>query len=302
MQRHITYDTVLSEFINRGYELVSTEYLGYNKKLQYICATHRDKGIQEMTFANFTQGKNCPYCSKRKKRTNEEYIKDLHEIFPHIVPLEEYQGLKIKILHKCNICGYEWKAVPTNFLHLHEGCPKCNKRHYKRTQQEFELEIKKLDSNIEVLDTFTKVATKIRFKCNKCGHIWEAKPNNILSGRGCPHCNISYGEKKIAKWLENNHIEYKSQYIFKDCKNILELPFDFYIPERNLCIEYDGEQHFKPCRFGGISLEQAKNNMEECQKRDKIKTDYCENNNIKLLRINYKQFKEIDKILLLNFN
>lgn len=302
MQRKITFDIVKQEFNERGYELVSNYYPGYTAKLQYICPKHREKGIQEITFANFTKGRDCPYCSKRKKRTNQEYVEELHKIFPDIDSLENYNGLKNKILHKCNICGYEWKAVPTNLLHLRQGCPKCSKRHYKRTQEEFEKDVNEINPDIIVLGEFTKVATKISFKCKNCGYEWLAKPNNILSGKGCPHCRVSYGEKKIFKWLQTHKINFYTQYVFPQCKNVLELPFDFYIPEKNLCIEYDGEQHYKPCQFGGISLEEAKTRLAECQKRDRIKNEYCKNNGINLLRINYKQFKEIEQILSLNFN
>lgn len=302
MGRNITYDLVLKEFQERGYKLVSKEYVNNSTKLQYICPVHKDKGIQEMTFANFTRGRNCPYCSKRIKRTHEEYVVDLKKANPNIEPLEAYSGLKVKILHKCKICGYEWKAIPDNFLHNKEGCPKCSKKQYKRTQEEFQQDIYDINPNIEVLGTFTKVATKIKFKCKNCGHIWFAKPNNILNGRGCPKCKESYGERKIANWLKSNNILFEEQYVFPDCKNITYLPFDFYIADKNICIEYDGEQHFIPCRFGGMNLEKAEEKLSQCQLRDKIKTEYCSNHNIYLIRISYKDYKNIEKILSLNFN
>jgi len=58
--RHITYDLVLQEFEARNYILVSTKYINNSTKLQYICPKHEDKGIQEITFANFTKGRGCP--------------------------------------------------------------------------------------------------------------------------------------------------------------------------------------------------------------------------------------------------
>ena len=302
MQRKITFDIVKQEFDERGYELVSTYYPGYSEKLQYVCPKHKDKGIQEITFANFTKGRGCPYCAHRKKRTTAEYKQELTEIAPNITVLEDYCGLKEKFLHRCNDCGYEWKVVPTNLLHLKQGCPRCHKRHYVRTQEEFEAEIMKIHPNIKVLGEFTKVATKISFGCMKCGMVWEAKPNNILNGQGCPNCKISYGERQIANWLKEHNIYFISQYCFEDCINILSLPFDFYIPDRNMCVEYDGLQHYKPCRFGGISLEEAQRKLVECQKRDKIKTNYCNSHNINLLRISYKEYNNITQILSLNFN
>ena len=60
------------------------------------------------------------------------------------------------------------------------------------------------------------------------------------------------------------------------------LPFDFYLTDYNACIEYDGEQHYNPIVFFG-----GEEKLEKTIYRDKIKTDYCLANNIKLLRIRY---------------
>ena len=91
------------------------------------------------------------------------------------------------------------------------------------------------------------------------------------------------------------------QYTFPDCKYKNVLPFDFAILDKNnnpiLMIEYDGEQHYRPVNFGGISDEEARENLRLTKKRDKIKTDYCKKNNIHLLRISYNDFDKIEKIL-----
>ena len=83
------------------------------------------------------------------------------------------------------------------------------------------------------------------------------------------------------------------EYAFDDCRNIYPLRFDFYIPSINTCIEYDGEQHYRPVEyFGG----------EEAFKQriinDNIKTQYCKDNNIRLVRISSKSKDEIEEILL----
>ena len=84
--------------------------------------------------------------------------------------------------------------------------------------------------------------------------------------------------------MEKNNIKYVCEKKFENCKDISLLKFDFYLSEYNLCIEYDGIQHFKSVkRFGG--LEELKN----VQQRDKIKTEYCKNNNIQLIRIKYDE-------------
>ena len=101
-------------------------------------------------------------------------------------------------------------------------------------------------------------------------------------GTGCPTCRESMGEREIRKYLELNKIEYKREKRFFDCKYIRTLPFDFYLPNYNMCIEYDGEQHFKKFRF-----EVDDTNLKFRILKDNIKTNYCEKNNITLIRISY---------------
>lgn len=105
----------------------------------------------------------------------------------------------------------------------------------------------------------------------------------------CINCSKSKSnnEKIVEQWLRDNNIMFYSQYEFGDCKNIKTLKFDFYLPEYNLCIEVDGEGHYKPVRFNGVSVDMAKKLFEQTQYRDNIKNQYCETHNITLLRISY---------------
>ena len=71
---------------------------------------------------------------------------------------------------------------------------------------------------------------------------------------------------------------------FKQCKNKRQLPFDFYLPDYNICIEFDGRQHYKSIEYFG-----GEKHLEYVQYNDKIKTEYCLNNNINLIRIKYDE-------------
>lgn len=140
---------------------------------------------------------------------------------------------------------------------------------------------------------------KLKLKC-KCGkeyeqnfyHIKDKIKNNIEII--CPKCmarkgydkmskaTISKGEQEILEYLLSKNIGFEREYIFNDCKYNDVLRFDFYIPNYNLVIEYDGRQHFMPVElFGG----------EEGFKiqiiKDGIKNNYCKSNNINMLRIPY---------------
>lgn len=123
--------------------------------------------------------------------------------------------------------------------------------------------------------------TKVKIKCRLHG-IWEQKPSHHLYGKGCPSCNTSKGELKIQNILKNKNIKYLTQYSFVDCKYKKPLKFDLYLPDYNTCIEYDGQQHFQPIlKFGGDKK------LELNQLRDKIKENYCIENNINLIRVKY---------------
>lgn len=136
----------------------------------------------------------------------------------------------------------------------------------------------------------------ITIKCTKHGY-FKQTANSHLSGSGCKLCQESFGEKKIVNYLNFLNIKYIREYRFDDCKFKNPLPFDFYLPDLNICIEFDGIQHFKPIeRFGGIKA------FDEMKIRDAIKSAYCGNNNIKLIRISYSEIKKIDDILKLELS
>jgi hypothetical protein len=112
------------------------------------------------------------------------------------------------------------------------------------------------------------------------------KENNLERGQG------SYGEQKVRQVLREHEIVFSEQYRFDDCKFKLPLPFDFYLPNLNTIIEYDGMQHFEIVEaWGGIE------HLIDNVIRDTIKNEYCKANNIKLIRIPYYEFDRIEEIL-----
>ena len=141
---------------------------------------------------------------------------------------------------------------------------------------------------------YVSTRKKVKIICPIHGE-FEQRAGGHLTGRGCFECIESRGEKSIRVFLENNNIKFKQQKIFKECKNKRVLPFDFYLPDYNICIEYDGEQHFGPIDYFGGELGFIKR-----KKLDKIKTKYCKNNNVILYRIKYTD--NIKKILEKNFD
>lgn len=121
---------------------------------------------------------------------------------------------------------------------------------------------------------------------------------------GCPFCmdtkkyKFSKGEQEIERVLTENNITYIRQYRFHDCIDIHCLPFDFYLPDLNKCIEFDGQHHFKPVTFNGISQEQAEINHQLTRWHDEIKDNYCRDNHIGLLRIPYNEYQNIQQYII----
>jgi very-short-patch-repair endonuclease len=97
---------------------------------------------------------------------------------------------------------------------------------------------------------------------------------------------MSMGEKRIYDYLIRKNIEFIYQKQFDDCKNIKPLPFDFYLPKYNLIIEFDGEQHYNSANAFNFE------SFESIQKHDKIKNQYCADNNINIIRILYHELAD----------
>lgn len=138
-------------------------------------------------------------------------------------------------------------------------------------------------------------------KCD-CGNITRVSVNDLrrdLYGDktrhgtySCGCLSKSVGEKKVKTQLELLQIKFKREKTFKDCinpKTGRKLRFDFYLPDYNCCIEYDGFTHF--VASGGWNTEE---NLAGIQYRDNIKNTFCKDNNIRLVRIPCTDFNEID--------
>jgi very-short-patch-repair endonuclease len=131
---------------------------------------------------------------------------------------------------------------------------------------------------------YVNSSTKVDIICPIHGKFDQRPKDHIHNKQGCPKCKESKGEKEIRTFLERNGITYTYQKKFESCINKKLLIFDFYLPDNNICIEFDGEQHFKVVEKWGGS-----DGLKIRQQRDKIKTNYCKENDIRLIRIKYSE-------------
>ena len=270
-----------------------------NDVVSIICPIH---GEFDQRVSNHISGKGCKDCGYEKSFLDpEESLKifiekstKLHKdkySYDKSVYINSATPLKIT----CLLHG-EFEQTPNSHT-SGSGCTKCgyikNGLNLRLSNDEFIQRCK--DVHSERYDysktEYVNSRVKVDIICKTHG-IFSQNAGFHMEGGGCPRCSDSKGEVRISKYLEDNNIEYIREYKFDDCVNKLKLPFDFFIPSLNLCIEYDGIQHFQPIEhFGGLeAFEYRKTN-------DEIKTKYCNDKNIKLVRISYKEINKIDSIL-----
>ena len=158
---------------------------------------------------------------------------------------------------------------------------------------------------LKLVDNDNWKTQAIECKC-ECGNVFYTTYRAFLKGKWlCDDCTKRYSKNEILieNLLEQEKIKYIRQYKFHDCSYIRELFFDFYLPDYNICIEVDGEQHYKPVNFGSsLTQEQCIERFEKYKQRDFAKDDFCKNHNIPLIRIKYTDiYNENYKDIILNF-
>lgn len=258
---------------------------------------------------NLLHGFGCKRCAsiklqKERAKTLEDFEKNLHIFNPDIYVMSgEYVNAHSRMKFKCRLCNHEWQQTPNGVLSNRIGCPRCaikiraNKR--RKSNEDFIQELSKLKLDIVPIGSYINSNTPIEFVCNH-GHHFLRAPGNVFSRKIdlCPICSYSVGEKMVCNFLDKYNVRYNYQYSFPDCKYRYKLPFDFYIKSANMCIEFDGIQHFQPVDFAGKGLKWANNNFKMIQIKDNIKNEYCKKQHINLVRIPYWEQESIDEILL----
>jgi len=270
------------------YILPDQKYVDSFSKILVICKNHGEFHIQPR---HLLSGHGCIKCDGFEKLTLDKLRKKCYDINGDniFIPDQEYINSKTKINVKCKLHpNYNWDVLPYNLLR-HKGCPVCNKRQRLNINDVInKCNLVHKDKGYIILEQpYINNETHIKVICPKHGE-WKIKPNNLFNGCGCPKCKTSKGELQIENILKFKNIKYISQKKFKGCINKKSLIYDFYLPDYNICIEFDGEQHFKPFRF-----EKDNKRLQQTINNDIIKNEYCKNNNINLIRIKYNE--DIDK-------
>jgi hypothetical protein len=235
-----------------------------------------------------------------KRTTQEEFQKMLSDMNKSLIVIGEYTSLKDPIKIKCKKCNHEWSPFAGNILRG-GNCVRCGTRKIRDTDS-YKKEIEELTNNeYIVLGEFISTTLPVKMFHVTCGKEFEIQPHYFISNESrCTHCRLFKGEKRVEEWLERKSINYDLQYRIPECKQKRPLPFDFAVFKDDFLyalIEYDGEGHYQPVNWKGIDTKRAEILYKNTLKRDKIKNQFCYENDIKLIRIPYWEYKNIDDIL-----
>lgn len=307
---HISYNKLLQEFhpTKNGDLKLSDFSYGSHEKIWWKCVAADDHEY-EATINHRVQGRGCPFCSGKKvaksnalSTTNPEIAKEWHPIKNTLTPDDITFGSEKKVWWKCSVAeDHEWETT-VKHRSSGNGCPCCSgykvvdsnslaTQHQELAKEWHPTKNKELTPN-----DVSGGHRKVWWMCsNNSSHQWRASLKDRIRGRRCPHCHYpkSKGHIKIEQLLYDNDISFETEKRFENCVFERVLRFDFYIPKLNVLIEYDGRQHTNAVDIFGGEEELIKT-----QKRDKIKDEYAKNNNIHLLRISHKEFKNIEPTVL----
>ena len=279
------------------FDLSLVEYKDSKTKIAVVCKKH---GMYYTNPSHFLHGHGCRKCYNERigdiKRTKlEDFIEKARRVhgdfydYSFVVYTNNHTTVDIV----CPKHGH-FKQVPASHL-SGRGCPSCGHEKISekiaKTQEEFiNGAIAVHGDRYDYSNTrYVREKKKVEITCKVHG-VFLQEPGVHLSGHGCPRCNSSKGEERVRLFLEAHNIKYESQKTFPDLKNIFPLYIDFFLPDYNTAIEYNGAQHYVSVkRWGGD------NKLQKDKLRDQIKRDYCSSHGIRLIEIKYTENVE-DKL------
>lgn len=275
--------------IHKGrWDYSNLEYTGSKNKVKIICIDH---GEFLQTASDHLGGCGCPNCDKTKKLTSDEFIK--RSIIKHN---NKYDYSKVNYgnnnydLVKI-ICKDHGEFLQRPWAHLRgQGCPKCCKNTIMSNKDFIEKCIL-IHGNIYDYSITNYIGRRknISIICKEHG-LFEQEARVHLEGFGCKRCNTSRLEKYLLSNLNSIKEPFEYNKKFKTCKNKNMLPFDFYLPLRNILVECDGIQHQEPVEYFG-----GQNRFLYQKNNDNIKTKWCHENQIRLIRL--KSNSDIDNLI-----
>ena len=261
-----------------------------------VLATNLKKGT--------TKSCGCYSIEQAKKRLFKDLTGQKFGRLTAIKPIENHtnsngKSMMTKWLCRCD-CGNECNVQSGNLLSGHTLSCGC----YNKEQASKRSLINLVGQRFGRLTVLERVENEITSSGNSvvmwrclcdCGEEIIVRSSALLHGytKSCG-CMKSHGEYYISTYLLSNSINFEKQKKFSDLLGVGggNLSYDFYLPNHNMLIECQGEQHERPIEYFGGEEQFAIQ-----QEHDRRKREYAKDNGYKLLEISYKDYNNIENIL-----
>ena len=276
------------EVHGKRYDYSRVKYIGPKDKVEIICKEHGS--FFQLLNIHVDYETHCPDCAKIKRRkNNDHFIKKARLVHgdKYSYPKLKYEFIWNKVIITCKEHGdFEQRAGS----HLNgNGCPQCFLENGNRLNKDkFVINAKKVhgDRYDYSKSVYVTNRTPLEIICKEHGSFFKNPLAHVTGKSGCPKCWESKGERAVSVILDSLGINYIREYKLDGYK----YRYDFFLPEKNILIEFHGKQHYVPVeRFGG---EEA---LKENKIRDKIKKSLAIKYGYTLFEFNYRHLQS-DKL------
>lgn len=269
--------------------------------VRIVCPVH---GVFEQRPRDHTySAAGCPACGRERttassRVTAEQFLeraKAIHATRSYDYSRAAYVDIMTSVEIVCLEHGPFWQT-PNAHLNAGQGCAWCAGRG-RLTTEMFVARSRVVhgDRYDYSRSVYVNAITLIEIDCSEHG-LFQQAPQHHSRGIGCPACSESHGERAVRRVLEKHGIEFESQWTHPTLVHERQLRADFALIDRQILIEFDGQQHFEPVQFGGSSPEWAQAQFEATRARDRAKDRWARGEGWTLVRLTDQLTVEADLI------
>jgi hypothetical protein len=289
----LDYETFIiraSEVHGSSYIYDESSYSKLTSKMRILCAEHG--WFHQTPHSHISMQSGCPKCGKLKaaqacKLSWNKVLSLFRETHGDKYQYDKatYSDVSTKMKITCSKHGDFWQNPYGHYGG--SGCVKCG---YEEGAEANRISLPEFIERSKMVHgdkydytnvSFSDSLEEVEIICPKHGSFMQVMRYHYY-GSGCQKCNSSRGETSVRLILQKRKLKFIEQKTFDDLTYKGKLKCDFFIPELNTVIEYNGRQHYIPVdAFGGIKA------LEQNQKRDSIKYDYLHLKGINLIIVRY---------------
>ncbi|MCT4364377.1 MAG: DUF723 domain-containing protein [Synechococcaceae cyanobacterium MAG-AL1] len=270
------------------YYYAKVDYVSNNEKVIITCRDHGD--FMQRPHSHLIGYEGCSKCHGRGKTDMATFIEEATEKHDGKFDYSEvaFDSIDSEITIICPIHG-RFRQKAKN--HLRSGCPDCGGSR-RLTTEEFIEKARGVHGDLYDYSRtrYLRANDNVEIHCPYHGPFHQ-RASHHLGRSGCPICRQSRGEFRVEQVLKRLGVGFEQQKRFPDCRNVNELPFDFFVGDRGV-IEFHGEQHFWPVDFGKGESDPA-----PVSKRDQIKERYCREKGIPMLIVRFDEIDDVEAIV-----